>query len=338
MPFVKRQRVTIRDVAREAGVSLQTVSRVVNSRPDVSESTRVQVQSVIDRLRYHPNGIARSLVGASTRTLGVIGSGFDYYGPSQLLVGVERQSTELGYHISLQVVGSRDPREYARIATNLISQSVSGVIWAFPELTGEHERAFHAQLAPHAPTIFLSMAPQHGSAVIGVDNRAGARLATEHLIMRGARRIGIITGLDHLWSAQQRELGWRDAMLAAGLPCDESWSARGNWTVPSGDAGLTRLLEAHPELDGVFVSNDQMALGALTAARRLGRRVPDDVRMVGFDNTPESAYFAPALTTIHNDLITLGRLAVRELDRVLDTDVEPASFELQPELIVRESA
>jgi LacI family transcriptional regulator len=342
MQNVKRSRVTIRDVAREAQVSLQTVSRVINRHPDVAEQTRAQVQSVIDRLRYQPSGIARSLVGASTRTLGVIGAGFDFFGPSQMLVGVERQATALGFHISLQVVADTTPSEYARIAGNLISQHVDGVIWAYPELTGEHEQSLYHTLAPYMPIVFLSMAPQPNLAVIGVDNRAGARMATEHLIQRGYRQIGIVTGQNGLWSTGQRLLGWRDALLAAGLPHGEEHVVHGDWSARSGEQGLRVLHERLPELDAVFASNDQMALGVLRAAAQLGRPVPAALGVVGFDNMPESAYFMPALTTIQHDLVELGRLAVRELRRVMATHSEgvaeePASLIIQPQLIIRES-
>jgi LacI family transcriptional regulator len=342
MGNVKHQRVTLRDVAREAGVSLQTVSRVINAHPDVSENTRREVQRVIDELRYRPNGIARSLVGASTKTLGVIGAGFEYFGPSRLLVGIEREATELGYHLSLQVVAATHPTEYARIANNLISQRVDGVVWAYPELSGAHERAFYEQLSPYAPMVFLSMAPQTGFAVIGGDNRAGARIATEHLIERGYRNIGIITGTSGLWSAEQRVLGWRDALLAAQLPHGDDYLARGDWSAASGEGGLRMLRARVPKLDAVFASNDQIALGVYRAAHGLGLSIPRDLGVVGFDNIPESAYFTPSLTTIHHDLVEIGRTAVRSLQRVMmagdGTASQPASLVLQPRLEVRESA
>lgn len=344
MSHVNRTRVTIREVAARAGVSIQTVSRVINDRPDVSGDTRARVQAAIAELRYHPNGIARSLSTNTSDALGVIASGFHHYGPSQLLTGIERQATELGWHLVLLNIDPTKANEYDRVAAALLSQRLPGVIWAYPELTGERERAFHRQVAPHTHIVFLSMPPQPGSAVISVDNRAGARMAVEHLIARGRRCIGLVTGPQALWSARQRRLGWHDALTAAGVPACDAQIASGDWSAASGEAGLARLLAHSPDLDAVFASNDQMALGVLRHAHRLGRRVPDDLGVVGFDDTPESAFFTPALTTVHHDLIELGQLAVRELSRAVRARqagaraVAPASLMLQPALVVRESA
>lgn len=344
MSHVNRTRVTIREVAERAGVSIQTVSRVINDRPDVSDDTRARVQAAVADLRYFPNGIARSLSTSTSDALGVIASGFHHYGPSQMLTGIERQATELGWHLVLFNIDPSKPHEYDRVAAALMSQRLPGVIWAYPELTGERERAFHRQVAPHTHIVFLSMPPRPGSAVLSVDNRFGARLAVEHLIARGRRRIGIIAGPQTLWSARHRKLGWHDALVAAGLPARDTQIALGDWSAASGEAGMARLLEHSPDLEAVFASNDQMALGALWLAHRLGRRVPEDLSVVGFDDTPESAYFTPSLTTVHHDLIELGQLAVRELSRAVRArqagrnDVAPASLMLQPTLVVRESA
>jgi DNA-binding LacI/PurR family transcriptional regulator len=343
MGVVKPARVTIRDVARESGVSLQTVSRVVNQHPDVADATRAQVQNVIKRLRYVPNGIARSLVGAGSRTLGVVTAGFEFFGPSQMLVGIERQATEQRYQLSLNVVRERDARNYERIVGNLLSQHVDGVIWVYPELTGDDERAFHREIAPHMPVVFLSMAPERDHAVLNVDNRSGARIATEHLITRGYRHIGIITGSPGLWSTDQRVLGWRDALLAAGMHVRDAQLVAGDWTAHGGEVGLSRLRAQLPDLDAVFASNDQTALGVLRAAGEIGLRVPGDLGVVGFDDMAESAYFSPPLTTVRHNLIELGRIAVRELQRVIDArrdgqDATPTSLVIAPQLVVRASA
>lgn len=344
MPSVNhRVRVTIRDVAEQAGVSVQTVSRVINDHPDVSDQTRARVQAVIAQLRYRPNAIARSLITRSSGVLGVVASGFQLFGPAQLLAGIERQATELGWHLMLQIADRSNPDDYDRIAANLITQNVDGVIWAYPELTGERERAFHEQLKPHTQIVFLSMEAEPDAAVLSVDNRLGARLAVEHLVERGYRHIGIITGPPALWSAQQRKLGWRDALASAGLSHGTKQVAVGDWSAASGDAGLRELLRRYPKLDAVFASNDQMALGLLRAAHQLKLAVPGDLGVVGFDDIPESAYFIPALTTVHHELFELGRVAVRELHRVIEArregrPAELTSLVLKPRLVVRESA
>jgi len=336
-------RVTIREVAAQAGVSTQTVSRVVNGHPDVSEKTRAQVQALIAQLRYRPNGIARSLAIQSTQLIGVVAAGFQLFGPAQLLTGIEQQSRDLGWHLMLQVVEAPTSKACEHALTSLSFQNVAGVIWAYPELSDECERVFRQHALTHAPMIFLSMSPRSGAATLSVDNRQGARIATEHLLDRGYRHVGIITGPLTLWSAQQRKLGWQDALTAAGLARSDKQTVEGDWGAASGEAGLLRLVKQFPRLDAVFVSNDQMALGVLKAADRLGRQVPDDLGVVGFDDIPEAAFFKPALTTVHHDLIELGRLAVRELDRVIQAHragkpATAASLVLQPYLVTRESA
>jgi len=336
------RRITIREVAAQAGVSAQTVSRVLNDHPDVAEHTRARVRAVIAQLGYLPNGIARSLVTQRSWLLGVVASGFQLFGPAQLLTGIEQQARELGWSVILQVADASTPQAYARVLAELVAQNVAGIIWAYPELHTERDRALRLRLqAP--PIVFLSMAPQPGAATLNVDNRYGARLATEHLIARGYRHIGIITGPLTLWSAQQRMFGWQDALKANDRAPSRQRVVEGDWTSAGGASCLRRLLERSPETDAVFVSNDQMALGVLKAADQLGRRVPDDLGVVGFDDIPEAAFFKPALTTVRHDLLELGRLAVRELHRVIQAHQsgQPAtamSLVLQPQLVVRESA
>jgi LacI family transcriptional regulator len=343
MKTVKTNRITIKDVAAKAGVSIQTVSRVINGHPDVSVDTRGRIQRVIAELNYHPDALARSLITRNSDAVGVIAGGFELYGPSRLLSGIERQAALVGWHLFLQSAEQEHTTGFDEAVANLISQRVAGIIWAFPELNADRGQALLKQVAPHAPIIFLSMNPIPNAPVICVDNRAGARMATAHLVAQGRKKIGLITGQMDLWSGEQRRLGWHDALSAARLPRSKKQLAIGNWTPTSGEDGLRQLLKDNPDLDAVFASNDQMALGALRLAHKLGRRVPDDLAIVGFDNMPESAFLTPALTTVQNDLIALGRLAVSELHRVVTARREnrvleaPSAIMIQPSLVVRES-
>jgi LacI family transcriptional regulator len=179
-----------------------------------------------------------------------------------------------------------------------------------------------------------------------VDNQAIGRLATTHLLLGGARQVGIITGPLDWAEAQSRELGWRETLAVQGLPIEERLRVVGDWRPHSGEAGLYQLLAQNPNLDAVFASNDQMALGALHAAHRLGRKVPDDLAIVGVDNSPGSAHYWPPLTTIRQGLKEAGALSVRVLDGLItkanesNTSYErpaPSRTLLQPELIIRES-
>ena len=340
-----KRRVTIKQVAEEAGVSVQTVSRVINDRPDVAATTRQRILEIIDRLGYQPSHIARSLIQGHSCTLGLVGYGLEYFGPSRILSGLERAANELGYSLLLSLM--RDPApDGPQITRDMLSHHVDGIIWMIPE-TDTNRSWKTEELARFAlPMVFLDTPPARDLSVVNIDNRTGGRLATRHLIEFGYRQIGLISGPDDWWSwaARQRELGWRDALQEAGLRAQDSLIVKGDWSAASGERGLLRLREQHPHIDAVFACNDQMALGALKAARELGLQVPQDFALVGYDDIPEAAYFCPPLTTIRQDLHELGRCAVRELGRLIDgyaqdeeANVQPASVLLQPELIVRAS-
>jgi len=169
-------------------------------------------------------------------------------------------------------------------------------------------------------------------------------MATKHLLAQGYQNIGLITGPLDWWEARQRQLGWQDALEEAGITIENNLVVEGDWTAESGERCLRQLLEQHPDIDAMFVCNDQMALGAMQAARQMGRRVPEDLALVGFDDIPESAYFYPPLSTVRQDMVELGRRAVRELGRTIEASqqgkavVEPKTILLQPQLIIRESS
>jgi LacI family transcriptional regulator len=317
---------------------------VINERPDVAPETRQRVQEVIDRLGYRPNAIARSLINQRSHTLGVVTLAGEFYGPARTLVGIEQQIRAEGYSLLLDLLHHPETVNVSRILNRLLSHQVDGIIWAVPEI--ESNRSWLQDLAPHlgVPVIFLSMGARPNLNVAAIDNRSGARLATEHLLEQGYRKIGLITGPLAWWEARQRKLGWQDALQAAGLPVEGRQVVEGDWSAESGAEGITRLFEGYPEVEAVFACNDQMALGVLQSAQRLGRKAPEHLGVVGFDNTPESGYYWPPLTTIRNPLIQLGCAAVSELiSRIQpaasqDADAGPITVLLEPELIVRESS
>jgi LacI family transcriptional regulator len=337
------RRVTIKQVAKEACVSTQTVSRVINNRPDVAPDTRQRVHQVIERLGYQPSHVARSLIQGRSFTLGIIGYGLEYFGPSCTLSGIEQEASNLGYTVLLSLIRQPETNDVEKLLREMLSHYVDGIIWAVPEIganrawTQQEDRSFSV------PIIFLSMEPQPDQLVATVDNYSGGLMATRHLIVQGCQNIGLITGPLDWWEARQRRLGWEEALEGVGLPRQDTFVAEGNWTAASGEHSLVQLLARHPEIDGVFACNDQMALGALKTARQLGRRVPEDLAIVGFDDIPEAAYFFPPLTTVRQDMVELGRRVVRELGRALESSrsgdpYTPKTILLQPELIVRESS
>jgi LacI family transcriptional regulator len=274
----------------------------------------------------------------------VVTTGPEYYGPSQTLVGIERQIRSLGYSLLLDLLHHPETEEVEHILNRLLSRQVDGILWAVPEIG--NNRAWLQQNNLHllVPAVFLSMDPRPNLAIVSIDNRHGGRQATGHLIAQGYRQIGIITGPLDWWEARQRQLGWQEALQAAGLPADDRQIVEGNWSAASGAAGIRNLLEQFPEVEAVFASNDQMALGVLQAVHSAGRRLPEDLAVVGFDNIPESAYFWPALTTVEQPLVDLGCKAVQTLVQMIDaerqsqTGTQAETVFLQPELVIRDSA
>jgi LacI family transcriptional regulator len=341
--FMAEKRITIKQVAQEAGVSTQTVSRVLNERPDVSDTTRQRVTAIITRLGYEPSAIARSLIRGRSRTLGIVASGLEYYGPTRILVGVEQQVHALGYSLLLSLLHEPGSAEGQKIVSSLLSLRVEGIIWAVPEIddTSAWLRDRLAQVS--IPVVFTNTQPGEGFSTISMDNRLGARQAVGYLVETGCRCIGILSGPLSWWEARQRWQGWQDALQSAGLPAEERQVVHGDWTAESGGRGLEQLLERFPEMYAVFACNDQMALGVLQAANRLGRRIPLDLAVVGFDDIPEAPFFLPSLTTIRQPLNDLGASAVRELHRLIEArhsstgQARPASLWLQTTLVPRDS-
>ncbi|HVM72682.1 MAG TPA: LacI family DNA-binding transcriptional regulator [Anaerolineales bacterium] len=335
---------TLRDVADYAGVSIKTVSRVVNHQNEISEETRQRVQAAIDKLGYQPNILARSLIHQRSKTLGVLAWGLDYYGPSRTVVGIEQEANELGYSLFLCLV-NHPTDDHQQILNTLISRRVEGIIWAIPEVGDNRKWIQTNHLDRLPPVVFLSMAARPGISVVSVDNRNGAKQAVRHLYEQGKRRIGIITGPMAWWEAQERYAGWQEAMQELGLEaCQALVVTSDDWSAVNGERGMRTLLDQSPDVDAVFASSDQIALGAMGIAHRLGRRLPQELAIVGFDNTPEAAFFWPPLTTMYQQLIDVGRIAVQNLHEMIqarqsqNVPYPPSSTMLKPELIIRASS
>jgi LacI family transcriptional regulator len=337
------QKITIKDVAQAAGVSTQTVSRVINSRPDVSPDTRKQVQQVITELGYSPNVIARSLSRGRTNTFGVVGFGLGYFGPSNILLGIEQKSNELGFSLLLSLLDGFDAAQIDGILSNLLARQVDGIIWAVPgnnRLVGELSGKFSEITVP---VVYLNKSKSQNEMIVAMDNWLGGKLASQHLLEQGYQRIGIITGPPDWWEAQERERGWRDMIEEAGIDSSPQYIVNGDWSAASGEAGLHELIIKTPEIDAVFACNDQMALGALKTARQLGINIPQDLGVVGFDNIPEAAYFYPSLTTIHQNAEELGAMAVDQVCNIIHARQDGQDYKAdviwaKPRLIVRNSS
>jgi LacI family transcriptional regulator len=326
-----------------AGVSIKTVSRVVNHQGEIKETTRQRVQDAIDQLGYRPNVLARSLVRQRTNTLAAVAWGIEHFGPSRTLVGIEQQAHRLGYSLLLSLLAQPDEYDRERVLDPLLASRVEGIIWAVPEVGDNHAWLNRSLMEALPPIVFLSMPSRPGAAVVAVDNRLGGAYAARHLLDLGRRRIGIITGPLDWWEARERRLGWESECHRAGLPTSGSLAVESDWSAAGGERAMRQLLAQEPDVDAVFASSDQIALGALGAVHETGRRVPQDVAMVGFDNIPESEFFWPPLTTVHQHLSEAGRIAVQNLARMIATrrdgspPVEPGLTFLEPEMIIRAS-
>jgi len=342
--MMDKNKITIYDVAKQAGVSRQTVSRVLNNRPDVSEETRKRVQEIMEGLNYHPSAIARSLSRQKSNILGVVTAGLKYIGPSRTLNGITGKAEELGYGLLLKELATFSANNVHPLLGWFQSHQVDGIIWAAPEI--EDNRNWLGDLLPEIdiPIIFLTMEKREDVSIVAIDNYLGARMATEHLISLGRKNIGHITGPLDWWEAHQRKLGWEAALSDAGYKLSEHTWAEGNWSSRSGQTAFTELVEKFPGMDGLFVGNDQMALSVLRASFEQGRKIPDDLAVIGFDGIPESEFYCPSLSTVNQNQNELGCIAVEELVKLVenkmmaDDVVEPKYITIRPELIIRQSS
>lgn len=337
-----KQAVTIIDVARRARVSAGTVSNVLTGKRPVAERTRSRILQAIDELGYQPNLLARSLVNRATNTLGVVTSGLEYYGPSRTLVGIERQAAELGYSLLLSLLHDPHSADVDALLSDLLARRVDGIIWAVHEIGRNRAWLAPERLRSLPPIVFLTMERRPQTVIISTDNRGGAALAVQHLLQQGRRQIGIITGPLDWWEARERLEGWRACLAQAGAPNDDALVFEGDWTAASGEIAYHHLLARRRNLDAIFASNDQMALGVLRACHFDGRSVPRYLAVAGYDNMPEAAYLVPSLTSVRQHLADVGRIAVQELHRAIAARAQgetpdPLFHLIMPELIVRES-
>ena len=336
------KRVTSKDVAQAAGVSRQTVSRVINNVSYVSEETRQRVELAVEQLGYRPSTLARSLSQQRSFTLGVVTFGLKYIGPSRTLNGIADKADELGYMLLTKKLDSFHAARIDEIIESLLSRQVDGIIWDVPEVDENRNWAHGIKNLP-VPIVFMSMDPKPGYSVVSIDSYQGAQLATQHLLDQGCQQIGHIAGPLDWWDARLRKQAWSDTLVKAGMQVSDRQWEEGNWSSASGAVAVEQLLAQYPEMDGVFVANDQMALSVLSEASRRCIKVPDQLAVVGFDGIAESANFCPPLTTISQDPQLLGGKAVEYLVDMIqarheEKPITPQCSLIQPTLVIRESS
>ena len=341
--MISKRKPTIYEVAKAAGVSRQTVSRVLNNRPDVSPETRKRVKEIIKQLDYQPSAIARSLSLKKTYTFGVVTAGLKHLGPSRTLSGITREADELGYGLLLKELASFSANNVSPLLQWFQSYRVDGIIWAAPEI-GDNRNWLEGLLSEiNIPIIFLTMKEMDGISIVAIDNYSGGRMATEHLLSLGRKNIGHIAGPLDWWESRERKRGWEDTLTSVGIQPNNYMWVEGNWSSKSGKLAMSELQTSFPKMDAIFVGNDQMALSVLQTACKNGIKIPDELAVIGFDGIPETEFYSPPLSTIYQNQDEVGRTAVQELIRLVDEkldeeqEIKPRHITIKPELITRQS-
>jgi len=323
---------TMGDVASLAGVSHQTVSRVLNVPETVRPETRDRVLGAIERLGYRRNVAARALVTRRSQTIGVVSLGTRLFGPTSVVFGIEQAARAAGYYVSIASQQTVDAVTLAAALQRLSEHGVEGVVVIAPQRRAQEALA---RLARDLPAVVVDGHDEGLAPRVYVDHRKGARDVVAHLLAQGVRSVHHLAGPAGWLETQERELGWRRALEEAGRSAPEPLV--GDWSCAAGYAAGLRLA-ADPEVEAVFAANDQMALGLLCALAEGGRTVPGDVLVAGFDDVPEAEFFRPPLTTVRQDFATLGRRSIDLLVAQIEGETVPSSVAVPAELVVRTSS
>jgi LacI family transcriptional regulator len=334
-PNGRRTRPTIFDVARAAGVSYATVSRVVNDYAHVRDDTRQRVLLAMRELGYVAHTSARALASGRTRVIGLLAQEVDNAFFSAVIRGVDQQVSALDYDFLLCTTHARREKE-AEYVARLSRGMVDGLLIVLPRGLPDYVEQLRAESYPFVLIDYDDAAP--GCNVVNAANRTGTRAAIRHLIGLGHRRIGFITGRDNVGATYERLAGYREELAASGLPLDPGYVVQGDFWVERGVAATRALLSMPLRPTAIFTSSDMAAIGAMRAARDAGLQVPRDLSLIGFDDIPEASFVTPTLTTVRQPLLEMGRVAVRQLMSMLDDPRQPpARLVLETELILRES-
>ena len=325
------RRPSIRDVARLAGVSYQTVSRVLNDHPSIRPETRARIEQVMAELNYTPSRAARALVTSRSRTIGILSASSSMYGPASSIAAIEQAARARGYWVSTANIDGADATSIPEGLAYLMAQGIEGLVVIAPQV--RVFRALEAQ-AIDIPYVTLQSGEIGGTRRLVVDQVAGARAATRHLIELGHRWIYHLTGPNDWIEADARMRGFLEEMSAHDLTTTAP--VLGDWTAEFGYYAGRELLRVR-DFTAVFASNDQMALGLMHAVREEGLDVPRDISIVGFDDIPEAAHFWPPLTTVRQDFTEIGVRCVDLLLGPADGDEPVGTMEVTPQLVVRGS-
>lgn len=319
------------DVARLAGVSHQTVSRVVNDLPNVRPATRERVQEAIKQLRYRPSTAARALVTKRSRTIGLITTGGPDYGPSSIVLGFNEAARNARYNVLISSMLESNRVSMRAAVELLLGQNVEAIV-----LIAAHRSALEAMQGVDLgiPLLAVESSGRSGFHSVSIDQFAGAYAATSHLIELGHTNILHIAGPRDSMDAIERVNGWRSALSDRSIKALEP--LYGDWSPRSGYQ-LGEEIAGDPSVSAVFSSNDQMALGLIRSLSSHGIAVPGDISIIGFDDIPEAEYFMPPLTTIRQDFSDLGRKIMSTLIEILRGETEEIALLPVPKIILRHS-
>ena len=300
------RRLTLRDIAKQAGVSYQTVSRVLNNHPYVADETRQRVRDLITQLDYHPNKAARSLAGHHAKTIALVASDIQDYGPSQVVINIERAAKAAGYDLVLSIAADTSSASMRAAIDSVLHWQIDGLLILKPIRGVSYEEML--QISGGLPLVQINS--QHDQIVpsLMIDQEYGTRLLLDHLFNLGHRDFCVIYGPSKYYDAMARQKACEDILREKELQAVAS--SEGDWSAASGYHAMNTMLGQGAHFTAVFAANDQMALGAMRALREQGLRIPEDVSVVGFDDLPESAYFEPPLTTVQQNFALLGENSI----------------------------
>ncbi|MFS2224900.1 LacI family DNA-binding transcriptional regulator [Pantoea sp. B65] len=330
---MKSKSTTLEDVARHAGVSYQTVSRVLNKSANVSEATRRKVEQSIELLRYVPNRLAQQLVGKQSRTVGLVTISLALHAPSQVAAAVKRYANDEQYQVLISMIDENVTHSIQDSINELKSQLVDKVIINVPLETAQAEKI--AADNDDIICLFLDVDPYCSVFNVSFNPADGTRASVRYLYELGHRDIALLAGPKNSVSANLRLKSWQETLNSYGL--SPVITLHGNWDAQSGYAGAWQMLRETPGFSAVLVGNDQMALGVLSAFHQNHLSIPGQKSVIGYDDTYESSFFHPALTTVSLDLDLQGKEAVRRILSASDSEVQRSSSILPARLIVRHS-
>ncbi len=329
---MKNKNYTLYDVAKRSGVSYQTVSRVINHADNVSEKTRVKVQAAMQALNYVPSRVAQQLAGKRTQTLGLVTTTLSLHAPSQIAASVKTTAGKQGFNVLISMLDVPDSMNCAQAISYLLSQRVDGLIINLS--VEHHEIPAIIALCGAVPVTFADIDPRQDVNSVLFDAVQGARLGIEHLLALGSERVALLAGPETSVASRLRLNGWLQGLAEQRISALRVM--HGEWSAKSGYEHISAMLAQGIVPQALAVANDQMALGALRAIDEVGLRVPHDIAIIGYDDTDDSAFFSPPLTTIKQDFWLLGQTLVEQLINQLRHGKKASHTLILPvELVVR---